>query len=293
MNRYTCIGIVLTLLLLQSCHQTSTTSEGIKTSQVHDSEIVGDSPTLPVADSATAVPTIEDMSCPPTILQDADGNNQPLCSMINGYYRCYDKTLEVSFEYPSIWGEISSRILNENGESYHIHFSDWSGGNGAIGNSYSPYTGFAEGSAHEYCANREASAFSRVFLDCNVINEYVVIVFIYPAADTFCFPSGRSYAVPHVEILIDNPDNDINGPFRFGMWLFSRELENQMDNQVDLILGADRNLCDQDAMSRLDEWLLTLIENLAIGEGDHETIHNLNNIEHFAKSIITCSQNDG
>jgi len=230
--------------------------------------------------------------------------SQPECQLIGDWYRCEDLNLGISFEYSKDWGEFSAEIAPGDvalqggyaGFYYYYHFpSNRIGADGAssdfIGH-LMPYLGFFHRTPEEVCADREASASNRVFLDCEVAQENVIIVAIYPAADMYCFPYAASIMEPVVEVMVDLPANTMATGFRFSGWLLSTEARTQLGDRVDKELGAhtfqplpERQNCDSESMRQLDEWIEGFIAELEAGHLDDETVQTLHAFHHLAESI--------
>jgi hypothetical protein len=289
--------MVLALFLIHSCQILDQNNRSIGTPLVENTR---SGPSETITASKTHAPTHtpnHTITPTATILASTTPNEhgyyipgyQPSCEVLDGFYKCTDLILGITFEYPQEWGILSVAIEDKTDwyAYYHKVSSRKLAGSGYSepNNARYSYLGFEGKSAEEVCERREGKSNERVLIKCVVINENVVISYIFYAAGCFCYPTSSCLYDPYASILVDLQRNKDIDTFRYSIIHLSRESLYEYYDQVDSIIGEKSENCNPSTIAELNNWIKSYLEALLRGDGNAETILLLESIERFANSI--------
>ena len=210
------------------------------------------------------------------------------CISIGDYAQCADSTLGLEFEYPTQWGNIEATLRRgQTGLEYLYRFAnpapEFTGyiGAGGIsrdftqgrGGTYTDFAGFGGQSGCDYYD------WGKV---CEEISQAVVLVLFFPIANHICDPGPTVMYSPLALIAVDLPENPTVQGFVFTAPFLSAEQESALH----ALLGIGDSLkCDQESKQQFDARVAELVDGARNGTLDSETLENLAQIEHLARSI--------
>jgi hypothetical protein len=291
------IPMILALFLIHSCQVMDQKNQSIEIPLVENTRSVP-SETFTVSKTQTPTHTPTHTITPTAIILASTTPNeygyyipgyQPSCDVLDGFYKCTDSILGITFEYPQEWGILSVAIEDKTDwyAYYHKVSSRMLSGAGFSSPNYSRYSylGFEGKSAEEVCQRIEGKTSERYISICEVINENVVISYLFYGAGCFCYSSSACLYDPHANILVDLQKNKDIDAFRYSIILLSLESLYEYYDQVDLIIGKNSENCTPSTISELNNWINSYIESLFHGDGNAETLLILESIKQFAKSI--------
>jgi hypothetical protein len=213
------------------------------------------------------------------------------CTPDGELLRCYDIRLWLKFAYPAEWGEIEATYQHgDTGKEYYYRFSGyaapWIFGPKAAGRTRDfsaardgDLTGFPGFEVDEACSFYTGAA------SCELVRPGLVLAFYYPNADQICRPWDSPYFSAGAVIPIQISEHAVVDTFVFVVPVASEALENEIQRQAELVLGARFENCNQATEARFDIWMKALINAIQNGTGDAQTVRNVEKIYQFIDSI--------
>jgi hypothetical protein len=296
MNIKFAILVILTLVLTVGCESSA--------SKTATPTLIGIIPThnLYPTSTFTSVPTLT-----PQPLADQSkliSKGKLNCSPFVTFTKCVDDVLNIEFEYPTIWGEIEA-VLGTGGYTgyaYTYYFGgktiaetdplvaggrsvDFSEGRGGMSTDFAGY-GDSGLQLKEACDSK----WQDMFPVCQKIASNVTWMIRFPNAKYICNSAPGFYTTPVFRIEVDLPNNPkING-FVFESRLFSERFNNQVKSELYPLLGLSSDMaptkCDETNQQEFDSQLKVFTERITNRTADSETLKNLGELIHLAKSIV-------
>ncbi|MCB8920825.1 MAG: hypothetical protein H6662_04500 [Ardenticatenaceae bacterium] len=200
-----------------------------------------------------------------------------ICQEGDEYTHCEDLVLGIEFEYPSQWGELTSR-LREGGEAGYAY--EYSFDNGPVlaggrsrdfvesrGKILTDFTGFTTSSAGGSICTWP---YKELNLICETITHNVVFLVYLPDAAMICSEYSGYDAM--VVVALNIPFNDFINGFIFTMNALSQERRGELFDILDAREGETGTVCDEanrDAYDqRMSEIAQELRDGLIAGEPD-------------------------
>ena len=207
---------------------------------------------------------------------------------------CVDELLRLQFKVPAAWGDIRARLAKggDSGLKYAYSFGapgaaqaggdsrDFSEGRERF---WTDFWGFNGHSPLEVCG-----WFSSPY-SCEVIQPNVILIYLYPSADSVCDPGPGSVYSPMTVLAIDLPENEqING-FVFVDGLLSQAGQVELDQAYRALGGASEipfyQGCDESRMAAFDAYIQGLIERIKQNDVDRDTLNIIDSWHRIATSI--------
>jgi hypothetical protein len=227
-------------------------------------------------------------------------HSKPACTPGAEYTACYDNLLNIDFEYPTAWGEISSvwypgsNMPGGSGFGYDYSFEPRNAQASAGGRSrdfsqardgfWTDFSGMdpgqpAEAAAESVCRNYGADM-------CKMVRPSVVFMISFPIADFVCEPGPISFDRPLATVAIDLA----GGPKINGFVFVAPILSDQLDDQLGEILGAEYNATqeachDIERRQQFDAKVKEIKDSIEMGTMDRDTQANIDRLLHLAESI--------
>lgn len=211
------------------------------------------------------------------------------------YTKCTDERLQIEFEYPIQWGEITTFFRKGfiSGYAYDYQFetdeSDYpiyleAGGRSKDfserrGGSVSDFSGFETNTPERGCLVSMAAY-------CREIRPSVLLEVYASRAEDLCQP-GPGIGYPVVEVKVDLKDRPTINGFVFATKLLTEEA----DAKIDSILGYNQSsgyftkCADPKIIKQVNAKLDAVIRALQTNSLDAETRVNYNQMLHLAQSI--------
>ena len=227
------------------------------------------------------------------------------CSPLGTFTKCVDDVLNIEFEYPTIWGEIEA-VLGTGGYTgyaYTYYFDgktiaeteplvaggrsiDFSEGRGGISTDFAGYGD----KGLQYISKACDSEWNDLFPICQELTTGVAWMIRFPNAKYICNSPPGFYTTPVFRIEVDLPNNPKITGFVFEAPLFSEQFDKQVKSELYPLLGLDSDMrptkCDETNQKVFDSQLKVFIERIISKSADSETLKNLDELIHFATSIV-------
>lgn len=237
------------------------------------------------------------------------------CVPTGSLAHCVDDVLSIEFDIPASWGSVKTKLLagGYTGHAYYYYFGGKtdagpkdlvagglsanysSGGRGAMP---TDFWGYEDADWHRAsaCAG-SGDRFGNSYPICREVSDHVAWMIRFPSAEVLC-PHGF-YAwetAPAFRIEVNLPDNPkING-FVFEAAFFSRAFADQVEAELYPLLGIQAGFeprrCDEASRQAFDRQLAALIDSIMERTADAETIENVDELIHFAESIVVRERDD-
>lgn len=227
------------------------------------------------------------------------------CSPFVTFTKCVDNVLNIEFEYPNIWGEIEA-VLGTGGYTgyaYSYYFGgktiaeteplvaggrsvDFSEGRGGMSTDFAGYgdTGLQE--KKEACDSK----WQDMFPICQKIAPNVTWMIRFPNANFICDSPPGFDTTPVFRIELNLPSKSTINGFVFEAPLFSEQFNNQVKSELYPLLGLSSDMaptkCDASNQQEFDSQLKVFTERITNRTADSETLKNLDELIHLAKSIV-------
>jgi len=227
-------------------------------------------------------------------------HSKPACTPGAEYTACYDDILNIDFEYPTTWGEITSvwypgsNMHGGSGFGYDYSFSSRKAQASAGGRSrdfsqardgfWTDFGGLepgqpAEAASKSVCRNYGAGI-------CKMVRPSVVFMISFPVADLVCDPGPSSFDRPLATVAIDLA----GGPKINGFVFVAPILSDQLYKQLGEILGAEYNTTqescnDIERRRQFDAKVKEIKAAIEAGTVEIGTKERINQLLHIAESI--------
>jgi hypothetical protein len=213
------------------------------------------------------------------------------CTTEVDYVKCDDSILGVEFEYPAIWGDIERTLKRgDTGLAYSYRISkpapeqkhfieaggisrDFTEGRGG---KLTDFSGFGDKTGCEYYYWGSI---------CEEISKNVIIVLIFPNADTICDPGPTVLYSPIALIAIDLPENPIINGFIFVSPFLSEKQDQELHSLLGITPEGDITKCHQESKQQFNSKVSELVEAIKDDTVDVVTKSNLDQMYRLAKSI--------
>ncbi len=211
------------------------------------------------------------------------------------YTRCKDDLLQIEFEYPSSWGDITAQLLKswEAGYKYSYDFSNLpafgkryveAGGRShdfheSRGSGISDFKGFLNVSPREICLTAYATPY------CVTVQPNVIFMIEVPEAENICDPGPRTIYQPIGVNLMNLPKNPkING-FAIAAPFLYDQLQNELDSLLGIIPEQGATLCDNSHMEAYNQKVQEMMDAFMHNRLEDVSRRNLELLIHLAHSI--------
>lgn len=264
--------------------------------------------------TATEVPIATPVPAPTVATYARAIKLKPDCSSSEDYIKCHDPILDLAFEYPREWGNITATLSNAvfamgmqgndlsayeyAGYAYEYdfsaHFSDAELVNGvttvvaigrsnvfAVGRDGPSYDfgGFDQQDTSSFCAQ-----FSYPNL-CRVIKAGVVVAFSFPKAEYEC---RFAYVIPPPMgwVYINLPKRRLINGFIFAYPLLTLTEEKALYMTLGIHQSNMTDKCnDIQAQKQFDEQIDKLADEIILGNADNTLMEKVNMLVRLANSI--------
>ncbi|MCX6045011.1 MAG: hypothetical protein NT075_07845 [Chloroflexi bacterium] len=261
----------------------------------------------------TPLPTVTPMPVTTAVSYSQFIKLKPTCNSAQNYTQCHDPLLDISFEYPTEWGNITATLGNaifgmqmsgSDLSSYEYagytyaydfghHFAEpqltgvtniIATGRSSVfsvprdGSAYN-FGGFAEQDTNEFCKNS-----SNPHL-CRVIKSGVIVAFSFPKAEYFCI---MSFAIPPPTgfVYINLPNRRLINGFMFAYPLLSLTEEKSLYGILGIEQNITTNKCDDiQAKKQFDQRVEKLVNEITAGNADDDILQRVNKLTRLANSI--------
>jgi hypothetical protein len=217
------------------------------------------------------------------------------CTVSQTYTKCKDDLLQIEFEYPSSWGEITGQLLKslEAGYKYSYEFSNLP----AFGKQYveaggrshdfhesrgmviSDFKGFLNASPREICLSTHATPY------CVTVQPNVIFMIEVPVAENICDPGPGTLFQPMGVILINLLKNPTINGFVIASPFLSEQFQNELDSLLGITSEQGPTLCDNSHMEAYNQKVQEMIDAFMHNRLEEVSQHNLESLIHLAHSI--------
>lgn len=239
---------------------------------------------------------------------------KPTCIQIADYSQCYDPILDISFEQPLEWGEITATLSNVtyglNGIiiapakakylgyvysyefSYHFPESRLNGITTVVANGRSntfaipregsvyDFGGFDKQDTSNFCSNFSNPSF------CRIIKAGVVVAFSFPAKAEYLCTTAFMVPPPTGLVYINLPNRRLINGFIFAYPLLSLPEEKSLYVILGIGQNDATNKCeDIEAQKQFDEQISKLANELVAGNAPDDVTQKVNMLIRLANSI--------